>query len=122
MPFDLGTDFDVNGDLTETGDLKTVTGTENVTQSVERLIKTLPGVYSFVWDPYGNEALRYFGMDDNIQNRAFMALLFEETAKLDPRVYDASCAFDISTKQYTLIIKIINEDNIDQIEVLEGEL
>jgi len=122
MPIDYGTDYDISGKLTDKGDLKTVSYIDNVKQSIKRQVETLQGVYSYISPFYGNIALKLFGLEDNIQNRRYVGMLFEQTATRDPRVYEAVCDYDIPTKKYTLRCKIITDSDINQEILIEGQL
>lgn len=122
MAVDLGTDYCISGKLTENGDLRTVSQLENVEQSLKRQIETLQGVYSYIDPDYGNPAVKLFGLEDNIQNRRYVALLFEQTALRDPRIYEANCIYDIPSKKYTLYYKVITDDDNEFDLTLEGQL
>ena len=122
MPIDYGTDFDITGELTDTGDLKTISDIPNVIQAVKRQIETLQGVYTYILPEYGNLALKIFGLEDNIQNRRYVAMLFEQTATRDPRVYEAQCIYNIPTKKYKLYLKIISENSFGEDVTIEGQL
>lgn len=119
---DFGTDIDSAWEVSNTGDLKLVSGTDNAAQAVTNRLTT--NIRELEWaygeeEPYGTESDDMLGETDLETARATIELYDALALLEDPRVEDITSIQATMTEPEVCIVEInvqfIEEDNSDNI-------
>ena len=96
---DLGTDFNSNYEFVD-GDLKLISDTDNLAQSITNRLNTRLGEMSVFYNNYGSYLRTYMGDRKTDTLLQFLNVEVSTVLRQDPRLQDASveCSFDTDNK------------------------
>jgi phage baseplate assembly protein W len=102
--------------LDSRGQIPTVSGVDNVMQSLRNRLLTYIGTYSHIDPDYGSQLKDYLGLDNNSINQAIICLELETQCLKDPRVETAKAEYE--NGNYHLKCMLVGGEEIE----LEGIL
>lgn len=89
---DLGTDINKEWTLTESGDLKIISGTDNVAQAIANRLSCTVNSLNLYYTQYGSMLFSFLGWRRNQRTLDFMEIEIGNRLSQEPRVRD----YDIS--------------------------
>ena len=107
---DYGTDLKSGGKLDSKGQIPTVSGLDNLRQSIRNRLLTYRGTYSYINESYGSNLRDYLKLDNNKINQALICLEIETVTLEDPRVAKSEAYYE--NNEYKLRVTPYNDEEL----------
>ena len=119
---DIGTDIKSDWTFNDDGDLRIITGEENLKQSILNRFSIYDGTFKWFYNEYGSVLNNYFGFKKDDTTLEFMKIELERVLLQDPRIQGFNLNLSYITEGVRIELTVnLGDADVEMNFVTDGE-